>query len=127
MRTPQVGDVGGQPIGVGPAATRGAEQGHPRPASKSADTPDHRPTPPEVPVSGLRRYAPFALLVAAQIILVIVAPSNSATQSNALGGQFPAGSPGPAASSGPAGQQPGTGSLPGGGTPPAGTSGGSTP
>ena len=87
-------------------------------------------------MSGLRRYAPFALLVAAQIVLVIVAPSNSATQSNTLGGQF--GQPNAASSSAPLPQQPGVvgsspGAVPGGassgGTVPGGTTstGGSVP
>jgi hypothetical protein len=45
-------------------------------------------------VTGLRRYAPFALLVAAQIVLVVVAPSKGATSANGpLGGQFNGSSP----------------------------------
>jgi hypothetical protein len=40
-------------------------------------------------VTALRRYAPFALLVAAQIVLVIVAPSHGAPSANGpLGGEF---------------------------------------
>src|SRR3954469_11155938 len=93
-------------------------------ASKSGETPDHCLTPPEVPVSGLRRYAPFALLVAAQIILVIVAPSNSAAPGNTLGGQFGSGTPGAASSSAPLPQPSGAAALPGGGGPPAGAPGG---
>src|SRR4051812_2477855 len=49
-------------------------------------------------VPSLRRYAPFALLVMAQIVLVIVAPSRSAPAANGpLGGQFN-GAPAPGAS-----------------------------
>ena len=76
-------------------------------------------------MSGLRRYAPFALLVAAQIILVIVAPSNGATQSNTLGGQFGSGQPGAVASQAPLPQD-SAGAVPGG-TPPSGATGGVTP
>jgi len=65
-------------------------------------------------VSSLRRYAPFALLVAAQIVLVVVAPSRGATTANGpLGGQF---SGGPAASQQPGSSPTGT-TLPGGSTP----------
>ena len=40
-------------------------------------------------MTGLRRYAPFALLVMAQIVLVVVAPSKGGTSANGpLGGQF---------------------------------------
>lgn len=47
-------------------------------------------------MTALRRYAPFALLVAAQTVLVLVAPSRGSTPpSGPLGGQFPGG---PAAS-----------------------------
>jgi hypothetical protein len=71
--------------------------------------------------SSLRRYAPFALLLAAQTVLVIVAPSHGTASGNGpLGGQFNGALP--------AGQ---TGSAPGttvpGATTPGGTSiGGST-
>jgi hypothetical protein len=41
-------------------------------------------------MTGPRRYAPFALLVAAQIVLVVVAPSRGGTAGNQLGGEFPA-------------------------------------
>src|SRR3954454_13808686 len=95
-------------------------------ASKSDETSDDCLTPPEVPVSGLRRYAPFALLVAAQIILVFLAPSNSATQANALGGEFGSGTPGPAASSAPSPGQ-SAGALPGGSAPPPGGAGAAAP
>ena len=78
-------------------------------------------------MSGLRRYAPFALLVAAQIVLVIVAPSNSASQGNALGGQFGSGTPGAASSSAPLPQQSGGPSTLPGGAPPAGAGSGTTP
>ena len=77
-------------------------------------------------MSGLRRYAPFALLVAAQIVLVLVAPSRGATTANGqLGGQFPGNSP--AAQSSPGATLPGqTGATPPGGTAPGTTSGGGT-
>ena len=48
-----------------------------------------------------RRYAPFALLVAAQIVLVIVAPSRGASSANGpLGGDFTGAQPGVSASPG---------------------------
>ena len=77
-------------------------------------------------MSGLRRYAPFALLVAAQIVLVLVAPSRGATTANSqLGRQFPGNSP--AAQSSPGATLPGqTGATPPGGTAPGTTSGGGT-
>ncbi|HET7310010.1 MAG TPA: hypothetical protein VFJ17_01655 [Mycobacteriales bacterium] len=78
-------------------------------------------------MSGLRRYAPFALLVAAQIVLVIVAPSKGATQGSTLGGQFGTGTPGAAASSAPLGQPGAAASTAPGGAPPAGAGGGVTP
>ncbi len=46
----------------------------------------------------LRRYAPFALLVAAQLVLVLVAPSRqAATATGPLSGQLNAGNPGASA------------------------------
>ena len=69
-------------------------------------------------MSGLRRYAPFSLLVAAQIVLVILAPSKGATQGNALGGQFGSGTPGAASSSSPL--APGAVPSTAAGAPPAG-------
>ena len=39
-------------------------------------------------MTSLRRYAPFALLVATQMVLVLVAPSHGASSNNALGGTF---------------------------------------
>jgi len=58
-------------------------------------------------VNGLRRYAPFALLVAAQIVLVVVAPSKGSQSANGpIGGEFGGAaptsqqSPGPLSSSG---------------------------
>jgi hypothetical protein len=44
----------------------------------------------------VRRYAPFALLVAAQIVLVLIAPSRSSSSTSSLGGQFPVGAQAPA-------------------------------
>jgi hypothetical protein len=71
-------------------------------------------------MSPLRRYAPFAMLVAAQIVLVLVAPSRAGTSATPIGGQF-TGSSVPGAST-PAGGVPTAGSgLP------AGPSGGSVP
>src|SRR5437764_13654624 len=68
---------------------------------------------PEVSMSPLRRYAPFAMVVAAQIVLVLVAPSRAGTTSNGpLGGQFAANNPGAAAT---------TGALPPGATAPGAT------
>ena len=72
-------------------------------------------------MSGLRRYAPFSLLVAAQIVLVILAPSKGATQGNTLGGQFSSGTPGAASSSAPL--APGATASTGPGAPPPGSSG----
>ncbi|MDQ1695111.1 MAG: hypothetical protein QOJ03_464 [Frankiaceae bacterium] len=81
-------------------------------------------------MSSLRRYAPFALLVAAQIVLVVVAPSHGTTASG-LGGTFsgdqspiPAGSATPSAPS--FGGGPST-SGGGGSTPSIGGGGGNTP
>lgn len=51
--------------------------------------------------SSLRRYAPFALLVAAQIVLVVVAPTKGATSANPVGGQFTGAQPGASQSAGP--------------------------
>jgi len=48
-------------------------------------------------MTSLRRYAPFALLVATQMVLVLVAPSHGASGGTQLGGQFQGG---PAAESG---------------------------
>jgi hypothetical protein len=48
-------------------------------------------------MSSLRRYAPFALLVATQMVLVLVAPSHGSGGGTQLGGQFQGG---PAAQSG---------------------------
>src|SRR3954447_12475155 len=48
-------------------------------------------------MTSLRRYAPFALLVATQMVLVLVAPSHGSSGGTQLGGQFQGG---PAASSG---------------------------
>ena len=42
-------------------------------------------------MTSLRRYAPFALLVATQMVLVLVAPSHGASTNNALGGTFQGG------------------------------------
>jgi hypothetical protein len=39
-------------------------------------------------MTSLRRYAPFALLVATQMVLVLVAPSHGSSTGNALGGNF---------------------------------------
>src|SRR4051812_32241857 len=51
--------------------------------------------------TSLRRYAPFALLVAAQIVLVVVAPSRGASTANGpLGGQFSGAVPGSSAAPG---------------------------
>ena len=81
-------------------------------------------------MTGLRRYAPFALLVAAQIVLVVVAPSKGATSANGpLGGQFNGGTPSAQSSPGalpPTGTTPTTGtSLSGNSSAPAGSA--STP
>jgi len=48
-------------------------------------------------MTSLRRYAPFALLVATQMVLVLVAPSHGSAGGTQLGGQFQGG---PAAQSG---------------------------
>src|SRR5690242_18314675 len=48
-------------------------------------------------MTSLRRYAPFALLVATQMVLVLVAPSHGSSGGTQLGGQFQGG---PAAQSG---------------------------
>lgn len=74
-------------------------------------------------MSSLRRYAPFALLVAAQTVLVLIAPSRSTGGSGLLGGTFTGG---PAASNGPqtGGAAPGPGaSLPAGASPGAAPTG----
>jgi hypothetical protein len=42
-------------------------------------------------MSSLRRYAPFALLVATQMVLVLVAPSHGSSGGTQLGGQFQGG------------------------------------
>jgi hypothetical protein len=81
-------------------------------------------------MSSLRRYAPFALLVAAQIVLVVVAPSHGTSAANGpLGGQFPGTTPGASASPGATvpGAVPTTGpaGIGSGSAPPA--AGGSTP
>ncbi len=53
-------------------------------------------------MTGLRRYAPFALLVMAQIVLVVVAPSKGGSSANGpIGGQFSGGSPAAQSSSAP--------------------------
>ena len=73
-------------------------------------------------MTGLRRYAPFALLVMAQIVLVVVAPSKGGSSANGpIGGQFGGQSPTAQSSSAPA--LPGS-TTPGGTTP--GAAGGST-
>ena len=60
-------------------------------------------------MTSLRRYAPFALLVATQMVLVLVAPSHGSAGGTQLGGQFQGG---PAAQSGVPGAAPGvTGSV----------------
>jgi hypothetical protein len=69
-------------------------------------------------MSPVRRYAPFAQLVAAQIVLVLVAPSRSSSSTTALGGQFPVGAQAPG--TGQTGTQPlppGASSAPVGGNP----------
>jgi hypothetical protein len=72
-------------------------------------------------VSSLRRYAPFALLVAAQIVLVVVAPSHATTSGSTLGGQFGGDGTGlPGASASPGSTVPG---VTAGGQQPAGTTG----
>src|SRR4051794_41805827 len=42
-------------------------------------------------MTSLRRYAPFALLVATQMVLVLVAPSHGSAGGTQLGGQFQGG------------------------------------
>src|SRR3954466_8567310 len=42
-------------------------------------------------MTSLRRYAPFALLVATQMVLVLVAPSHGSSAGTPLGGQFQGG------------------------------------
>src|SRR5437764_11813037 len=42
-------------------------------------------------MTSLRRYAPFALLVATQMVLVLVAPSRGSSGGTQLGGQFQGG------------------------------------
>jgi len=85
-------------------------------------------------MTSLRRYAPFALLVATQMVLVLVAPSHGSSGGTQLGGQFQGG---PAAESGttPGGGvsgsvgagAPGTTGVPGStGTTTGGTAGGAT-
>src|SRR5438309_10505158 len=48
-------------------------------------------------MTSLRRYAPFALLVATQMVLVLVAPLHGSSGGTQLGGQFQGG---PAAQTG---------------------------
>src|SRR4051794_21638512 len=64
-------------------------------------------------MTSLRRYAPFALLVATQMVLVLVAPSHGSSGGTTLGGQFQGGQ---AAQSGGAGA-PGVGGSVGTGAP----------
>jgi len=65
-------------------------------------------------VTGLRRYAPFALLVMAQIVLVVVAPSKGTPSANGpLGGQFNGASPTAAQSPGALPPTSTTGTTPG--------------
>jgi hypothetical protein len=67
-------------------------------------------------VTALRRYALFGLLVAAQIVIVVVAPSHGSTNgSQTVGGQFTGGAPSVAAS-----QPPVQATVPQAGGPPAG-------
>src|SRR6185503_11900473 len=77
---------------------------HGRPGSRSGGSSVSPPKTPSRPssyscptcflreeqtVNGLRRYAPFALLVAAQIVLVVVAPSKGGQSANGpIGGDF---------------------------------------
>jgi hypothetical protein len=76
-------------------------------------------------VTGLRRYAPFALLVMAQIVLVVVAPSKGGSSANGpIGGQFNGSSPTAQSSSAPT--VPGA-TTPGATTPGAANGSSSTP